>query len=124
MLPRCPEVLETVVYMAIINTAIYGSQKVGEQLQCKREVSNVKGRYAIAVVIDEIVVGHLPMVISLACSLFIRRGIIKCEVTGGRRYSSDLPQGGLEIPCILFVEGRAREVKKLLHILDSSWPVI
>lgn len=32
---------------------------------------------------------------------FLRSGTINCEVTGSRQYSSDLEQGGLEIPCKL-----------------------
>ena len=33
---------------------------------------------------------------------FLRRGgSITSQVNGHRRYSSDLPQGGLEIPCVL-----------------------
>ena len=43
-------------------------------------------------------VGHLPKKISKVCLLLLRRGgIVRCEVTGGRSYSNDLPQGGLEI---------------------------
>ena len=39
---------------------------------------------------------------SLSCSIFLRRsGNIKCRVIGNRQYSSDLPQGGLELLCIL-----------------------
>ena len=49
--------------------------------------------------------------------LFLRReGTIICEVTGTRRYSVDLPQGGLEIPCKLFFTAEALEVDKL-HML-------
>ena len=29
------------------------------------------------------------------------KGLITCQVNGSRRYSHDLPQGGLEIPCVL-----------------------
>jgi len=47
-----------------------------------------------------ITVGHVPRLILMVCSIFIRRGgTIACVVTGPRQYSSDLPQGGLEIPC-------------------------
>ena len=28
--------------------------------------------------------------------------MVTCEVTGSRRHSNDLLQGGLEIPCIIF----------------------
>ena len=34
-------------------------------------------------------------------------------MTGTRRYSSDLPQGGLEVPCTLLFKGRRKEVNKL-----------
>ena len=71
---------------------------VGDQLNCERELDNVKDRYAVAVKKDGAVIGHLPRKISKICSLFLRRGgIIQCSVTGNRRYSTDLPQGGLEI---------------------------
>uniref|UniRef100_A0A1X7V637 Uncharacterized protein n=1 Tax=Amphimedon queenslandica TaxID=400682 RepID=A0A1X7V637_AMPQE len=36
----------------------------------------------------------------IGCSLFLRQGgLIHCTVSGSRRYSSDLEQSGLEIPC-------------------------
>ena len=47
-----------------------------------------------------IVVGHDPRKISAVCRLFLLRGgSINCKVTGSRKFSSDLPQGGLEPPC-------------------------
>ena len=39
-----------------------------------------------------------------------------CVVTGTRRYSADLRQGGLKIPCKLLFTAKARETDKL-HIL-------
>ena len=73
---------------------------IDEELECKRETTNSKDRYAVAVFKNGEIVGHLPRMISRVCSLFIRRGrVIICRVTGRQRYSSDLPQGGLEIPC-------------------------
>ena len=80
-------------------------------------LANVKDRYAVAVMRDDRVVGHLLKQNSVAFSLFIRRGgTIKCEITGPRRYSSDLAQGGLEIPCTLLIEGERRKVIKLLNV--------
>ena len=80
----------------------------------------MKDRYAVAVVhkkhvgSDGATVGHLPQKISCVCSLFIRRGgNIKCEITGRRRHSSDLPQGGLEIPCLLIMQGKKSEIAKI-----------
>ena len=75
---------------------------VGEELECVKERRNEKDRYAVAVVKNDTIIGHLPRKISKVCSLFLRRGgNICCIVTGRRRFSADLPQGGLEIPCTL-----------------------
>ncbi len=74
----------------------------GQLLQCRRETSNGHDPFAVAVIRDGTIVGHLPRKQSAVCSLFMRRhGTITCGVNGSRRYSSDLPQGGLEVPCIL-----------------------
>ena len=67
---------------------------LGEVLITERELHNMGDRYAGETV------GHLPIKISRLYSMFIEQGgNITCVVTGNRRYSSDLVQGGLEIPC-------------------------
>ena len=69
---------------------------------CVRETSNQNYPYAVAVVKDAVIVRHVPRKISALCSLFRRRGgTLSCRVDGGRWYSLDLPQGGLEISCTL-----------------------
>ena len=76
---------------------------IGEDILCGREPFNDVDRYAVAVLKDDTVVSHIPRKISRICSLFLAKGgAIVCTPTGGRRYSSDLPQGGLEIPCKFF----------------------
>ena len=73
-----------------------------EVLECVRELHNSEDRYAIAVKRSGTIVGHLPDRISKVCSLFLRRGgELTCRVSGPRRYYSDMPQGGLEVPCVL-----------------------
>ena len=61
----------------------------------------------------------MPRNISTLCHLFLSRGgIITCTVSGLRKYSDDLPQGGLEVPCLLTFQGdkpAIEKVKKLLH---------
>ena len=70
------------------------------------------------------IIGHLPRKISRACSLFLRRGNeITCHVTGHRRYSVDLPQGGLEVPCILRFEGDTKEIVKLKNFVKPELPM-
>ena len=88
-----------------------------EVLQCQRDRRNNRDRYATSVIKDGNVVGHLPQKISKICSLFMRRqGAISCRVTGGRRYSADLPQGGLELPCLLLFSGQKKEIDKIKRI--------
>ena len=70
-------------------TLQYGLQKL---LICERKPSNSNHRYAVTVLKDVIVVGHLLRQLSSILSLFILRNCaIDCIITGGRRYSADLP---------------------------------
>ena len=51
---------------------------------------------------------------SIACSLFMRRGgSVYCTITERRRYSRDFPQGGMEVPCLFCFVGNGGELKKL-----------
>ena len=60
---------------------------VGETVECQREPCNMKDRYAVAVIKDGVIIGHLPRKVSRVCSLFLRRGgSIQCTVVGRRRY--------------------------------------
>ena len=72
--------------------------EMGETLSCYRELANI---HAIKVMKAGAIVGHLPKKISFTCSLFIGKGgVISCNVADpNRKYSRDLAQGGLEIPC-------------------------
>ena len=86
-------------------------------LPCEREAENLHDPQAVAIkkviMIDGNlqVVGHVPRKISSICSIFIRGGKITCRVTGHRRY---LPQGGLELPCILtFTTASVKECSSL-----------
>ena len=88
---------------------------VGEELPCTREVGNAKDRYAVSVLQGLNIVGHLPQKISRICSLFILRGgTITCIVSGHRRYSIDLPQGGMEIPCNSVFCGKKKYLLKII----------
>lgn len=97
---------------------------VGEVVQCKREPRNAADRYSVAVTKGGVVVGHLPRRISRLCSLFLRRGgTIDCVITGARRYSVDLHQGGLEVPCSLLLKAKLKEIEKFKKLWKSS-PVL
>ena len=97
---------------------IWESPTADDDLLCEHEVGNPHDTYAVAIRKDiaaEITtLGHIPRRISSICSIFIRRGgKIQCVVNGHRCYSSDLPQGGLEIPCVLkFISKDEKELAK------------
>ncbi len=94
---------------------------VGEELPCQWETVNPRDPFAVAVLRDDAIVGHIPRKISSICSLFLRRnGLISCQVTGSRRYSEDLPQGGLEVPCVLTFEGSAKDVERAEKLIRSA----
>ena len=86
---------------------------VGEELSCMSEVKNSRNLFAVAVMKSG-VVGHVPRKISSVCSMFLRwGGTVDCRVTGGRCFSGDLPQGGLEIPCMLTLQGALGDMTSL-----------
>ena len=93
---------------------------LGEELNCEREIGNVVDRYAVVVKKPDMgeTVGHLPKRISRMCSSFLQQGYaLTATVTGRRRYSSDLVQGGLEIPCNLRFVGDEKAIIKLTRVL-------
>ena len=94
----------------------------GEELHCKREIGNVHDLYAVSVIKHETgIVGHLPKQISTPCHLFLRKGgSISCIVNGRCQYSSNLPQGGLEVPCRLIFKGNQKNMDKLKLLLQES----
>ena len=94
---------------------------IGETL-CEREVGDLHDTFAVAIKKDGEVVGHCPRKISALCSIFISRdGKITCQVTGRRRYSSDLPQGGLEVPYkMTFYTKSKSEVDKMEKLIENS----
>ena len=62
----------------------------------------------------QVIVGHVPRYISTLCSLFISRGgTLYATVLGGQQCSSDLVQGGMEVPCRLHFVGNGGELKKV-----------
>ena len=75
-------------------------------------------QYAVALrKADGVIVGHVPSTISCMCTLILRRGgTITSTVTGPRRYSNDLEQGGLEIYTFTSMD----DVSKMLHKLLSD----
>ena len=102
---------------------VYKEASEDELLPCRRETANRYDPFAVAVTKNDMIVGHVPRRISAICSMFLRRklnfnGTIMCHVTGNRQYSRDLPQGGLEILCILIFTGNRWASKQSK---EASW---
>ena len=91
---------------------------IGEVLNCERELTNAHDLYSVAAVHQSKgTVGHLPRTISKVCSSFINRGgSIQVEVTA-RRQRSDLPQGGLDVPCTITFTGEKTLVTKCKKVV-------
>ncbi len=87
---------------------------------------NTHDCYAVAVCKADTIIGHVPRCLSRLFWLFLKKPntTIKCFVIGTRRHSSDLVQGGLEVPCkFLFTGGTPEQIVKvsaLLRSIDSS----
>ena len=97
------------------------SAEVDEHFVCEREPLNSSDRYAIEVLTEGRISGVAGGQLSRILSLFLlENGTIDCVVIGGRRYSSDLPQGGLEIPYKLIFNGKRDDIKKLSEISSGS----
>ena len=93
---------------------------IGETLLCRRETDNSEDRYAVAYYKSE-EVGHVTWKISHLCAAFLRRGrAMKGTVTGTCRYSSDLEQGGMEIPCKLTFMGPPTELQNMQKFFVSA----
>ena len=97
------------------------SAAVGTTLPCQQESFNPYDSYAVAIIKDDLVVGHMLRNISVTCSAFLRRGdAITCTVTGARQYSNDLPQGGLKVPCRLKFSACSKEISKIVKLLPLA----
>ena len=96
---------------------------IAEELLCSPQINNSHDCYAVAVCKSGTIVGHVPKIISRLCWLFLNKPntVIKCFVTGPRRYSSDLIQGGLEVPCnYKFAGGTPEQIAKVAALLRST----
>ena len=91
---------------------------IGETLPGHRGTDNSEDRYAVAYYKSEEVVGHVAQKILRLCAAFLRRGrAMKGTVIG---YSSDLEQGGMEIPCKLTFMGPPTELQKMQKFFVSA----
>ena len=77
--------------------------EIGSILTSEPEVrpgALVEDKYSIAAVLDNgQTIGHVPKFLSQLIFFFLKyEGTLSIKVTGERRFSFDLPQGGMEMP--------------------------
>ena len=90
--------------------------EVGKELSLVTEDGNEHDKYAVAVIKDGYVVGHMPRSLSRVSWYFLKRGgCISCRVTGRRKLGV-----GLEVPCVYVYHGSSRSVEKLRRLLSAS----
>ncbi|MCG8623022.1 MAG: hypothetical protein MJE68_13635 [Proteobacteria bacterium] len=90
---------------------------IGEQLILQAEHGNTVDRFAVAVVKESNVVGHVPMEYSRIFWYFIqkRHSNIVCKITGSRRLS-EVSGKGLEVPCEYIFTGQQKHIEKLIAV--------
>ena len=92
------------------------SPTIGETLALEREEDNVHDRYAVTVIRNESIVGHMPRSISRVSSYFLMHGgSIECSITGHRRHGH-----GLEVPCVYVFKGTGRMIRKVTRLLEAT----
>ncbi len=92
---------------------------VNDEHSVQQERGNAEDQYAVAIINNDLIVGHVPRELSQIFWFFIERGgEISCRIMG-RRQRSPLLQGGLEIPCIYTLRGKKQFESKLRQLLKS-----
>ena len=94
---------------------------IDEVLICKSEQHNIHDPFAVAVYKGYTIVGYVPQRISAMCYTFLGKSgcSITCKVTDHRRYSHDLPQGGMEVSCHLIFHGEEVDVERIRTLIIS-----
>jgi len=75
---------------------------LGEILFCQQKTDNLHDRFAVAIVKEIQVVGHIRREISLIWSIFLLAGTITYGVSGSRQYSYEWHAYSMQIESYLF----------------------
>ena len=90
---------------------------VGQELLLRREPTNSHVRHAVAVVVDDEIVGHMPYNIAPTVSAFLNRGTNNgFAVVTGKKVNRGAGYG-LEIPCLC---GPKLYISRLKEIIERA----
>ena len=93
------------------------SPTIGEILLCETEKDNKSDQYAVSIVHDGRVVGHVPRSFSKVATFIIAAGgRVQAKVTGERANSR---KNGLEVPCIYSIKGPKHIIDKAILIIED-----
>ena len=91
---------------------------VGETLLLKREPTNLKDQYAVAVYKDATVVGHIPYNHAPQFSQFLLRDVKAFAEATGQKVNRGAGYG-LEVPCLYRLYGPKAYIDKIKDLIDS-----
>lgn len=93
--------------------------RVGERLLLEREEGNAHDRFAVCLVKNGTVGGHVPIEVSqlYTGTSYVHGGSITCEVTGRRKHGK-----GLEVPCVYSFAGSDKLIQKMKKLTSSTCP--
>ena len=92
-----------------------------EQLLCQSEQGNVQDVFAVAVLKDVGIVGHVPQKYSTSCCMFLCQGSsILCQVTESKHYLAYLLQVDLEILCTLVFVGSVKDTARVEQVITVA----
>ena len=104
--------LTALLLILLFVVTMFINQYGGECLVIKREPDNPHNKFAVAVIHEGDIVGHLPRGITKNVSYFLNLGF--CEITGQRcNRGSGL---GIEIPCHYKFYGRSLFIERLKEL--------
>ena len=93
---------------------------------------NPHNPFAVAICKEDSTVGHLPRAISSVCYMFLGKpgSSISCKVIGPRRYSHDLPRGGMEkgdqinVNKLKWIIAQQKENREVIYKLEKILMVL
>ena len=90
--------------------------EIGEELEVLPENNNKHDLYAVSVLKNGDIVGHVPRELSKTIKFFLGTpgSSVSCRITGRRKKGL-----GLEVPCIYTAKGKLPYIKRLKKLIDK-----
>ena len=93
---------------------------VGDGFDGRIDKDNRFDRYAVAVIVSDNVVGHVPREISKIVYYFLKNGGEVKGVVTGKRHRSAVHMKGLEVPCIYEFAAHPTKIKTTAKLFKKA----